>query len=890
MQKIKEFINKNQEILRYGIVGGLTTAVSLITYYLLVWSILNPENPIELQIANTISWIISVLFAYITNRTFVFQSKNKHRGKELLNFTVSRVSTLLLDMLIMYVGVTLLKWNNTWIKILSQVFVIIANYILSKKFVFQKKEREEKPKKEFSLIYLLIFFPILDFLTSIFVWEGKNIWLGSFIKGLLFLYALWKILRKKENYERIILLIGYLFTQIVYVFGNKLPLMENVSLILKTFFFPVMILYFSQKEDKKITHSFLTKIFYIYLLLLVVPYFLGIGHNISEFYPNKDAYLSFFYSGNELSATLLCLLPIVLYELKNHHSYFVKLLGATLIVIGFALLKTKTLIFGFILSVIYLLWKDRKKKTNYKIVIPGFLLIACLLVITLGRNFDVALKYYEMDSPKEILSVEFVDKVVLSNRITSLSEVNKIYQEAPIEKKIFGLGDLSKSHIKNIEMDLFDIFYQIGILGFIVYIIVILYGLRRTKITGIYAFGFYLTLIVSFLSGHILTSPMVSIWLASLIIASKNKQEKKKILMVSNMYPSKKHKHYGSFVKNMAEQLEELDYQVTLSVMTKHQKKLAKLIAYMIFYTKTGFKALFGSYEYMYVHFISHSTPPVLFGYFWTTKTKLILNAHGNDVVKDYNFEKENMKKSKKYLKKAYKVVVSSHYFKEKVHEIYHYPLEKIIVSPAGGVDLEKFKPRSKEKAKEQLGLEKDKFYIGMVSRIEKNKGYDTLLDALYMLKEQPWMEQVQLIVIGSGDEQKRFDHLLKKYHLEEKIIQKNFVYQNELAIYYNAFDLFVFPTKRESESLGLVGLEAMASQTLVVGCNLYGPSEYLEDEENAFTYQKTTTGFQLAKKIEQAYFLPSEEKERILKNALKTAQKFSSERSKEGLEEIFGE
>lgn len=142
MKKIKELYFKYKEIINYLIVGVLTTIVSLIVYYTCVLTILNPENAIELQIANVLSWIISVAFAYITNRKFVFESKSEKILKELTSFVSSRVLTLLLDMLIMFVMVTLMGVNDKISKIFAQVIVIVLNYIFSKIFVFKNKEKE----------------------------------------------------------------------------------------------------------------------------------------------------------------------------------------------------------------------------------------------------------------------------------------------------------------------------------------------------------------------------------------------------------------------------------------------------------------------------------------------------------------------------------------------------------------------------------------------------------------------------------------------------------------------------------------------------------------------------------------------------------------------------
>ena len=142
-KKLLKLYKEHREVANYLIVGGLTTLVSLVVKYALLFTILDAKNAVQLQIAVIISWIISVAFAYWANRKFVFESKSKQILKEIGLFVASRISTLLLDMLIMWFFVTFLKldsdiWVIVW-TIVSQVLVIVANYILSKFFVFKKK-------------------------------------------------------------------------------------------------------------------------------------------------------------------------------------------------------------------------------------------------------------------------------------------------------------------------------------------------------------------------------------------------------------------------------------------------------------------------------------------------------------------------------------------------------------------------------------------------------------------------------------------------------------------------------------------------------------------------------------------------------------------------------
>lgn len=144
MKKIKDLFIKYQEIISYLIFGVLTTVISLATYYLLVYTILDPNKGFELQIANIISWIVAVTFAYFTNRKYVFKSNKEKRLKEAFNFYLSRLSTLLIDMFLMWLLVTKLSFNDKVIKMIVQVAIIVLNYVFSKFLVFGKQSLNEK--------------------------------------------------------------------------------------------------------------------------------------------------------------------------------------------------------------------------------------------------------------------------------------------------------------------------------------------------------------------------------------------------------------------------------------------------------------------------------------------------------------------------------------------------------------------------------------------------------------------------------------------------------------------------------------------------------------------------------------------------------------------------
>lgn len=143
MKKIWNLYKKYEEIINYLIFGVLTTLVSLITKWGLLYTILDPTNSLELQIAIIISWICSVSFAYVTNRLYVFKSENKGILKEIVSFFGARLLTLGIEMFIMWFFVTYLKMNSDimvfiW-TIATQFIIIVLNYIFSKLIVFRKK-------------------------------------------------------------------------------------------------------------------------------------------------------------------------------------------------------------------------------------------------------------------------------------------------------------------------------------------------------------------------------------------------------------------------------------------------------------------------------------------------------------------------------------------------------------------------------------------------------------------------------------------------------------------------------------------------------------------------------------------------------------------------------
>lgn len=136
--KIHALYVKYEELLVYLVVGVLTTLVSWAAKFL--WNILvfgNPAHPTSLQnlVLSTVCWVAGVIFAYFTNRKYVFKSTGP-MAKEAPKFVLSRVSTYFLDIVVMQVLGNLLGINVYIATFVSAVLVMIANYVFSKLLVF----------------------------------------------------------------------------------------------------------------------------------------------------------------------------------------------------------------------------------------------------------------------------------------------------------------------------------------------------------------------------------------------------------------------------------------------------------------------------------------------------------------------------------------------------------------------------------------------------------------------------------------------------------------------------------------------------------------------------------------------------------------------------------
>ena len=140
MEKLKALYVKYEEIIVYLIVGVLNTIVSWAAWYLCAFTILDAQIVWQNAVLSAIQWVVGVVFGYVMNRKYVFKSKNPRIMKEFLEFSGGRVSTWILDTVMMILLVNILQVNESVSKIIVAVLVMIGNYLISKFLVFNKKK------------------------------------------------------------------------------------------------------------------------------------------------------------------------------------------------------------------------------------------------------------------------------------------------------------------------------------------------------------------------------------------------------------------------------------------------------------------------------------------------------------------------------------------------------------------------------------------------------------------------------------------------------------------------------------------------------------------------------------------------------------------------------
>lgn len=456
-------------------------------------------------------------------------------------------------------------------------------------------------KKNISIICMLFLLsgPIIDFVTGVMLHIFDiSLTLGLVLR-ILFLFFIFYvatfIYKKKSNlvYFGIFGIYLLLFILGLTLFKENPNYFREIQNTFRLFYFPLLLIsLFSIRKEIKITTLSLVITLCLYLILIFIPLALGVG--FESYAITKEGTLGFYNSANEISAIIAILTPIlfiIFYESKN---LIFKLFITFIYLVVILSVGTKTPLLALIISLfvvfIYILYKsfiDKKYHvvTTFTAIIValGLVLIIALPKTSFYKNIEVHLDYLKVDNIFDIFKDEkLVDHFIFSQRLTFLNNKEKLYDEANTYQKIFGLGYYDNGkELKSIEMDYFDVYYNQGVAGFIIffvpYIYVLISVLQERKAFSFRQLMLYLSLfliiVLSLFTGHIITAPAVS-GLVSFILLSLVKDDKKTLLFTGvNL-------KLGGIEKSLVNLVNKIDknkYQVTIILEDAKGELLEKL-------------------------------------------------------------------------------------------------------------------------------------------------------------------------------------------------------------------------------------------------------------------------------------------------------------------------
>lgn len=342
-----------------------------------------------------------------------------------------------------------------------------------------------------------------------------------------------------------------------------------------------------------------------------------------------------------------------------------------------------------------------------------------------------------------------------------------------------------------------------------------------------------------------------------------------RVLVISNLFPSSKDPYFGTFVKNFVDDLSRRKSVDTLDLCVVKGRSYflyTKILKYIYFYLQILYKLFFFRYDLVYVHIITHAAIPLRFISLFK-EIPLVFNIHGEDLLVQTRLANFFLHLITPLLLKSRMIVIPSIFFEQKVKTLLpQLAASKLFVSASGGVHDFFFSEKSSNKQSEE-------FTVGYVSRIDRGKGWDVFLRALKLLNDKN--VRVKANVVGRGEEIAKMKQLILDLALENVVYLGPIAYK-DLPSIYSRFDLFVFPTLLE-ESLGLVGLEAMACRCPVIGSYIGGLTDYIKDGINGYFFIPGDE-LDLADKICQYIHNSAEEKRKMKEHAYLTALDFKSD------------
>lgn len=297
-----------------------------------------------------------------------------------------------------------------------------------------------------------------------------------------------------------------------------------------------------------------------------------------------------------------------------------------------------------------------------------------------------------------------------------------------------------------------------------------------------------------------------------------------KVLVVSNMYPSKKYPAYGVFVRNQVEALRQSGVQIELAIIQDRRKGLLpNLKKYgMLLYQVIKFLCT-TRFNVIHVHYF-FPTGLLVAPFAALAGTPIVYTAHGGDVrfgIKN----KITRIISRFLLTRAKSVIAVSTALAESIVESFQLDRNKLLVASCG-VDLDVFFPRDKQSCRKDLGLPEQKQILLYIGNLVPIKGLDNLVSAFSQVKQV--LPETVLVFVGEGPQLEALQQQAQQHGLANDCYWFPPVEHANVPQYMSAADLFVLPSSHEG--FGLVALEALACGVPVIATAVGGIPEIVAD------------------------------------------------------------
>lgn len=344
----------------------------------------------------------------------------------------------------------------------------------------------------------------------------------------------------------------------------------------------------------------------------------------------------------------------------------------------------------------------------------------------------------------------------------------------------------------------------------------------------------------------------------------------KKVLVITNMYPSKENRSFGVFVKNQVEALRQRNLQVDVVAITNpNSGKRNVLKKYSIWGMQIIWALLTRgrSYDVVHAHYVF---PSGLLGllFKWFLHKRLVVTAHGGDIDKMAKKNALLFGLTKTILGKADHIVAVGEELQNQLISTFSINQNKLSLLNMG-VNRKVFKPIDKKQARIQCGLEQDGQVILFVGNILEQKGLLELLSSIRILIQTG--EKVTLYIIGAEKSdvfKRRLEQKIRDEQINDHIVFLGVKDQADIALWMSAADCLVLPS--HIEGFGLVALEAMACGTPVIGSEVGGLKYLLAEGTGVGT--PVQNSYELANNISTV--LSSEEKRnQFITKGLKKAE-----------------